>query len=57
MIPNCRLQMSVNGTWKSLGETRSDIKLCVKRIKPIREKIIDALIKRGQLVSGRSKIY
>lgn len=57
MIPNCRLQMSVNGNWRLLGETSSDIKLCVKRIKPIREKIIDALIKRGQLVSGRSKIY
>lgn len=57
MIPNCRLQMSVNGNWMPLGETRSDIKLCFKRIKPIREKIIDALIKRGQLVCGSSKIY
>lgn len=60
MIPQIQLQMSFNGTWKPLGETRTGIKLCakpVKRIKPIREKIIDALIKRGQLVSGRSKIY
>lgn len=48
--------MSVNDTWKPLGETKMGVKLCVRRIKPIREKIIDALIKRGQLVSGRSKI-
>lgn len=33
--------MSVNGTWKPLGETKMGVKLCVKRIKPIREKIID----------------
>lgn len=57
MIPQIQLQMNVSGTWKPLGETKMGVKLCVKRIKPIREKIIDALIKRGQLVSGRSKIY
>lgn len=60
MIPNINLQMGVNGSWKPLGETRTGIKLCakrVKRVKPIRVKIIDAIIKRNQLVSGRSKIY
>lgn len=57
MIQNLNLQIGVNGNWKPLGETKMGVKLSVKRIKPIREKIIDALIKRGQLVSGRSKIY